>query len=178
MSSRQNGLSLIELMIGLVIFGIIIMAGMPSYTAWLHNSKIRTAAESISNGLQLARAEAVRRNTNVEFVLTSTATNASDWTVRVANPVAVIQSRAAGQGSQGVTMVVTPGTTRVTFNSLGRIGVNADGSAPFTRVDLDVPTTVIPAAASRELRVTLSPGGNIRMCDPSVSDATDTRYCV
>ena len=30
---------------------------------------------------------------------------------------------------------------------------------------------------SRELRVTVSPAGRVRMCDPSVSDAADIRNC-
>lgn len=65
----------------------------------------------------------------------------------------------------------------VTFNALGRIGANADASAAFTQVDLDVPTTVLPAATSRELRVAVSSGGRIRMCDPAVTDTADTRIC-
>lgn len=172
-SGAQIGFSLIELMIGIVIFGILIMAGLPSYTAWLQNTKIRTAAESIVNGLQLARAEAVRRNTNVQFVFGTD----TDWTVSVVAPLTTVQSRSSAQGSAGVIVTRTPAAaTTITFNSFGRVAANADGSASITQVDVDVPTTLLAATASRDLRITLGAGGNVRMCDPNVS-APDTRTC-
>lgn len=64
---RQAGMTLVELMIGLAVFGILVMMALPDYTAWIQNTKIRNAAESVQNGLQLARAEAIRRNTDVTF---------------------------------------------------------------------------------------------------------------
>ena len=64
-----RGFSLIEMMIAVVIVGLLLMAGVPAYTTWIQNLQIRTGAEAILNGMQLARAEAVRRNTNVRFVL-------------------------------------------------------------------------------------------------------------
>lgn len=172
---RSRGFTLVELMIGLAIFGILVMAAMPSYTAWIQNSKIRNAAEAISNGLQLARAEAIRLNTNVEFVLGPD----SDWTVRVVGSATPIQTRSSGQGSYGVTVAKTPtAATKATFNSLGRVmSPNPDGSAALTSIDFDVPTSVLPAAQSRDLRVTVSAGGRVRMCDPAVTDPKDTRLC-
>jgi type IV fimbrial biogenesis protein FimT len=172
--SRQGGVTLIELMIGLAIFGMLVMMALPSYTAWIHNTRIRNAAESVQNGLQLARAEAVRRNTDVQFVFGTD----SDWSVSVVAPAATVQSRSSAQGSAGVTVAKVPiDATRVTFNSLGRIAPNANGSASFTQADFDVPTSVLPAATSRDLRITVSSGGRIRMCDPSVTDTSDTRSC-
>ncbi len=172
--SRQNGVTLIELMIGLTVFGILMFLGLPSYSAWIQNTKIRNAAESVQNGLQLARSEAVRRNTDVQFVFGA----ASDWSISVVATAETVQSRSSGQGSVGVVVTRTPAAAlSVTFNSLGRIGVNADGSPPFTQVDFDVPPALLDAATSRELRVTLSSGGRMRMCDPNVADAADTRSC-
>ena len=70
---RARGVTLIEMLIGLTVLGILLMLGMPSYTTWIQSTKIRAAAESLQAGLQLARAEAARRNTQVELVLTDTA---------------------------------------------------------------------------------------------------------
>ena len=172
--SRQHGISLIEMMIGLAIFGILVMAGLPSYTAWIQNTKIRNTAESVMSGLQLARAEALRRNTSVQFTFAAD----SDWTVSVANPLTTIQTRPSSQGSLGVTAVRTPSTSStVTFNSLGRVVANADGTASFTQIDFDVPATILPADQSRDLRISVGSGGRVRLCDPNVTEATDTRYC-
>ncbi|MBU1214278.1 MAG: GspH/FimT family pseudopilin [Gammaproteobacteria bacterium] len=164
--SAQSGFSLIELMIGIAILAILASVAAPSFQVWLQNSQIRNAAESIVNGLQRARSEAVGRNTNMEFVLIG---NDSSWVVRVAKGT-VIEQRSSGEGSRNVTATPTPGTSNtVTYNSFGSIlAINpVDGTAPFTRVDVD--SAVLPAAESQELRITLGVGGNIRMCDPNVS---------
>lgn len=169
--SRPLGFSLIELLIGIVIMAILLSLAMPSFQAWLQNTQIRNAAESVQNGLQRARAEAVGRNTDVEFVLGA----GSSWVVRVAGG-ADIESRSSGEGSKDVIVTITPaGATTLTFNNFGGVkAANADASAPFTQVDLDSP--VLSAADSQELRITIGMGGNVRMCDPNAS-APSPRAC-
>jgi type IV fimbrial biogenesis protein FimT len=171
--SIQRGFTLIELLVGLAIFGILIVSALPSYTAWIQNTKIRNAAESVQNGLQLARSEAVMRNTSVQFVFGA----ASAWSVSVVAPPQPLQSRAAEQGSAGVSVATSPGGNTVTFSSMGRVTANADASASFSQVDFSVPSTVMPPTLTRALRVTVSPAGRVRMCDPSITDAADTRVC-
>lgn len=163
-SKRKSlGFSLIELMVSVVIMAILMTLAVPGFQTWLQNSQIRNAAESIQNGLQRARAEAVGRNTDVTFVLGA----GSSWVIGVVSSGEVVESRSASEGSRNVTVAVTPaGSATVTFNNLGSVRVtNADASAPFTQVDLDSP--VLAAADSQELRVTLGFGGNVRMCDPN-----------
>jgi len=167
--SRQQGLSLIELLVAIVILGIILSLGVPSFNTWIQNSRIRTATESIVNGLQLARAEAVRRNEQVSFILGA----GTSWTVQTAAGT-VIQSRASTEGSNNVTLTVTPGgATTATFNELGMIANT--GTAP-TQIDVDVPTSILPASESRDLRVLITGGGLIRSCDP-IFGGTDPRRC-
>jgi type IV fimbrial biogenesis protein FimT len=173
-AAKASGFTIVELMIGLAIVAILVFNAIPSYTAWIQNTKIRNAAESVSNGLQLARAEAIRRNASVQFELGAD----SGWTVRVPDPAEIVQQRSAAQGSNGVTRATQPGAaTMVTFNSLGRVAPNANGSASITQVTFDVPTTMLPAALSRDLQVTVSPAGRVRMCDPNVTDPNDIRNC-
>jgi type IV fimbrial biogenesis protein FimT len=155
-------------MIGVVILGILASVAVPSFQVWLQNSQIRNAAESIANGLQRARAEAVGRNIDVEFVLSAD----SSWVVKVASGVD-IESRSGGEGSKNV--VVTTCTPQpcntfdddtVTYNNFGgRKPSNLDGSDPFVQVDVD--SAVLTAAESQNLRITLGVGGNVRMCDPN-----------
>jgi type IV fimbrial biogenesis protein FimT len=184
-----RGLTMIELMIGIVIVGLLLAFALPSYTAWLNNSQIRTAAESILNGMQLARAEAVRRNTSVQFALTSTASPMmSDWTVSVVSLLpaasAVVQTRSSAEGSATARVNITKpaGATTVTFNSLGRVIAppitNNDNSATLTEVDV----TSASASATRPLNVLVGGGvvggGMVRMCDPAPGlAATNPQSC-
>jgi type IV fimbrial biogenesis protein FimT len=120
------------------------MGGLPSFAAWIQNTQIRTAAESFQNGLQFARAEAVRRNANVQLVLGTQ----SSWTICVLPlpcppvlPALPIQTRDYGAGSKNVTVVAVPANaTTITFNSLGRVVANADASATVTHLDFYEPT--------------------------------------
>lgn len=171
LKSGPSGFSLIELLIGIAIMAILAGLAMPSFQAWLQNTQIRNAAESIQNGLQRARAEAVGRNTNVEFVLGA----GSSWVVQLPDGTN-IESRSSNEGSRDVTVAVAPlGATTVTFNNFGGVlANNADASVPFTQVDFD--SSVLAAAESQELRVTIGLGGNVRMCDPNAS-APSPRAC-
>lgn len=73
MAFRANGFSLIELVVAIAIMGVLLTLGLPALTAYSRNIKLRSAAESFLAGLQLARGEAVRLNTNVELILTNSA---------------------------------------------------------------------------------------------------------
>ena len=160
-SRKSSGFSLVELMVGIVIMVILTSLAMPSFQIWLQNSQIRNAAESITNGLQRARAEAVARNGNTTFTLDT----ASSWTIRVVADGSVIEQRFSTEGSKNVTRSVLPAdATTITFNNFGGVVANADASPTLTQVDLDSP--ILAAADSKELRVTIGAGGNARMCDP------------
>jgi type IV fimbrial biogenesis protein FimT len=171
-----RGVTLLELMIGLTILGILLMLGMPSYTTWIQNTKIRAAAESLQAGLQLARAEAARRNTQVELVLIDTAwapndpgaivpsTTGRNWVVRVFQPNPADYTAAdfiegkngAEGGSAGVTVDADQSSLR--FSGTGRPTPPLAATAAI-RVRH-------PHEGSRALDVTVSRGGVVRMCDP------------
>lgn len=179
--SKQSGFSLIELMVGIAIMVIVLALGIPSYSVWIKNSRVRTGAESIQNGLQLARAEAVRRNAKVEFELDGVN---SAWTVGCVNVVApdcpaVIQKRAVGDGSSTDVVVTTvpADSDTVVFNNLGMVSTTgATDPVPFTQVNVN--STTLSVVDSRPLRVTLGVGGNARVCDPSTTlAASDPRKC-
>jgi type IV fimbrial biogenesis protein FimT len=174
-------MSIIETIITMAIVAILIALIVPSLVTWPLNARIRTAAEEALAGLQLARAEAVRRNTNVEFVLDTGA----GWTVQIpGTTVEVVQTRTASDMTVGVTMfglTATAGTaTTATFNGMGRLTANAGFTLAdsLRRIDIDLLPTVLAAADTRELRLDVSLNGQVRMCDPSVVNTTDSRYCL
>ena len=180
----QIGLGLVEVMIVVVVIVFAMALGLPSYQIWLENTRIRNAAEAIQAGLQKARVEAIQRNASVQFVLVG---ENSAWTVGCVIPIGdldgdgapdcpdLIESRAASEGaSVNITVTATPAaSTTITFTSVGLL---ANPPIPFTQVDID--SSKLSAADSRDLRVTVGAGGNTRMCDPDVGlSVTDPRKC-
>lgn len=169
--NKMTGFTLIELVTVVTILSIMLFVALPNFNVWLQNTQIRTAGEAILNGLQLARAEAVRRNVNVELRMDLS----SGWTARLPDTGEVIQTRLAGEGSSAALVTITPlGANTVTFNSLGTIAANANGSNPVSEFKID--SISLAATDSRELCILIRTGGNIRMCDPQVA-STDTRSC-
>lgn len=186
-SRQQRGFTLVEVAVVLTIAAVLYTQAAPMFTAWLGNAHTRTAAESILNGLQLARAEAIRRNRMVQFVVTDGAS--SSWQVGCSNPIdvgtpdvddpgdclGVIQARAAAESSGQPQLVLVPAVaTTITFDSLGRVTANVDGSPTPTVIDIDNP--VVSLDHRRPLRLALGAAGGARMCDPALSHA-DPRGC-
>ncbi len=169
------GFTLTELMIAVAILGVLVMVALPNFQQMLRNWEVRAVAESVANGLQRARAEAVSRNTSVFFLLGT----GSAWTVDyVTKPVPSdppLDSRTSAEGSPNATLTplaadaTTPAST-ITFNNVGQVVANADASLPLARVDFSV------AGSSQPLRVLIGAGGSGRICDPSLP-AGNVRAC-
>ncbi|GAA3951006.1 GspH/FimT family pseudopilin [Allohahella marinimesophila] len=62
MTSRQQGFTLLELMIVLAISAILLTVGVPSFQAMIKNNRITTATNSFVSQLNYARSEAIRLN--------------------------------------------------------------------------------------------------------------------
>jgi type IV fimbrial biogenesis protein FimT len=172
----QRGFTLIEIMISLTVLGILLMVALPSFGTWLQNQQLRAASEATLNGLQIARAAAIQRNVLVQFVSGSPGTG---WTVREVATPNLVQSRSPDEGSPNAVLTVTPaGATTVTFAPLGSVVANPDASATVTQFDVSNPAggSCQPGGPMRCLRVTISGGGSLRMCDPIVG-VTDPRAC-
>lgn len=189
----QRGFSLIEVVVTIAIMGILMASAMPSVGDWIRNSKVRNAAESIQNGLQQARMEAVRRNRPVSFYLVSTvdsscalSSSSGSWVVSIESPVGkcdvnasttdapklVAKAAVSDGGRATVSATQFNGTTAanvVTFNGFGMV-TNADAIRRITASSSGGSTTYAR-------RVELSTGGIARLCDPSVSTTSDARAC-
>lgn len=201
---NQRGVTMIELAVTMGIIAILAALAAPNMSVWIQNTKIRTAAEAIQNGLQLTRAQAVQRNRNVRFQLTSTVDAScalsvanSNWVISLDDPTGlcdsafineafdvsdatnnpaprIIQRRSETEGSRNV--VVAADQSAIEFNAIGRI---TPVPAATINVNITNPTggtCVADGGTMRCLRVTVSTGGQVRMCDPSVVN-TDPRGC-
>lgn len=188
---RQEGFTIVELMVGIVLLAILLAMGGPSFATWLQNSQIRNMSEAIKDGLQLARAEAVRRNAQVRFELVDSLSSACalttagpHWIVSMdgaagacdstnmadaAAPVAprVVQSRLAGDGSPNA--VVNASQSSVVFNGLGRVTPAPGGDITINVTNPTGGSCASAAGPMRCLRIVVGTAGQIRMCDPRSS---------
>lgn len=176
MRSGARGFTIVEVMITLVVLGVLITFGAPSFAEWLQNQKTRSAADAVLNGLQVARAEAVQRNKAVQFKLTAVPN--SSWAVAESTSGTVIQTRSADEGTAAVTLAAVDSganpVTTVTFSPIGGVTSNADATAALRKIDL---TNPMATSNPRAYRLLISGGGSLRMCDPNVTVANDPRFC-
>jgi len=186
-----SGFSLIELLVGVVLLGVLMAIGIPAFTDGLRNARVRTVASSVLQGLQLTRAEAVRRNTTVRFQFVTTLANncapsaaGPNWVVSLddatgrcaaaaSDTVAprLIQARSGAEGSAFTTLAA--GQPAFVFNSRGRL------TTPPALIDLSAnagEACVDAGGRVRCLRIVVTAGGQIRMCDPALP-AGDTQAC-
>jgi len=138
------GFTLIELLIAVTVGIILMLAAAPAMRDWIFNTRVRTAAESLQNGLRQAQSEAVRSSRMVVVELRDAAdaastTNAVRWSIATV-PLAVTAATTLGTSellrtgriseSGGAVINGTVGAaaapSRLCFNSMGMlVGFNA-----------------------------------------------------
>lgn len=135
---RANaGFSAVELMTVVAIAGILLAVAVPSLQSSIVSARTRGVAESLLNGLALARSEAIRRNAPMRFQLVSTLDNTC------------VYSNASGEGiaSSGANSI--PGlwvvSQYVWANSRGQVGA-ACAATPAVPPDQEEPCPTGSAA--------------------------------
>lgn len=181
-----SGFTLVELMVTLALFSILVMLSVPSFTQWVRNSQIRSVAEHFQTGLRLARDRAPQLNRSVVFSTTNATpaigvvavANGLNWGVQsialpveTNNPPLHPQFIEVGNYASGVNGITVTGPAAVCFNALQKmaaVAVTGVGApcvvAPSTYI---ISRTGAVAGRDRPLHVTVSIGGEIRMCDPA-----------
>lgn len=181
--SLQRGFTMLELMVTVVILAILIGIGMPQMAQWIQRMTVSSASELIQNGLRQAIGEAIRRNTEVDFILTDGTPSVSgvaslvakqngiNWAIRVVDSAAsnrYVNGHATKELSSGVTF---QGPAGVRFNGAGRVldltGAAVGGKQVFR---------VTRSGAEVAYCVFVTPGAAVKMCDPSRASG-DPRAC-
>ena len=181
MTTPSLGFTLVELMVTIAVLAILMALGVPAFGNYVASTRVRNVAENFYSGIQKARAEAIRRNGPVEFVLINSGKN---WQVRVLDPdpaveSQLIDSKIAAEGGAAAVEVDAGGATRLTFNGLGALTVPP---TPPTAVEVKFKHATINSAcndsnsAVRCINVRVSLGGQSRLCEPERA-AGDSRGC-
>ncbi len=190
--ARQGGMTLVEILVALAIVALVLSFAAPSMMTWIQNTQVRNAAESILGGIKQARFEAVSRNTTVAFELQDP--NSIQWHVCLFDTVndtcqAVpdLYTHGAGEGGQNARVgvettfsnfanVLDPGVnvpSLVAFDPFGRISA----SSPVNIARIDVRNPTLAPSDERRMSIAVGVGGDVRMCDPQLSLATNPQGC-
>jgi type IV fimbrial biogenesis protein FimT len=183
--SSSGGFSLIELLVVISLIAFLMLITVRAFGGWTADAKVRNTAETLQNALRLAQANAVARNRVSVFALTNgtpayNATPAANGTNWFSKLVALPGSdeTAVALGTIETSTVARQNNVSITgaspvlcFNSLGQlatetatyVGLSTGCTAPASNTP--VAYTVSRTGASRSLRVLVSLGGQVRMCD-------------
>ena len=203
--NSSSGFTIIELMIGITLTAVLLGLAAPPLTQMLANEKVRASAEAMVTAVQTARAEAIKRNGTVVFALVdndpstiravgptySAANQGAHWAVFSETAAGagftyeLIDSRINLEGGRGAAQTSTatylasatrsaPG--RIAFNSLGAASELA-GVATIDIRGTNGSGCEHETGSLRCLRIAVSPGGGVKMCDPKVTTAGDSRRC-
>lgn len=77
---RAQAFTLVELVAGLAILGVLLALALPSYARFIADQQLLNEARRLADGIMLARSEAIKRNGNVVICAASAAVACGDAT--------------------------------------------------------------------------------------------------
>jgi len=197
-----RGFTFIELMVVIAVIGVLLALGVPGIASWAGDARLRSVAESFTNGVRLAQATAVARSRVTVFAVTGAtpaynatpAANGSNWMVLV-DPLSSTETmdstyliQSSTEARQHSVSVDSKTNIMVCFNSFGQQTANLTASLPAAAATCATPglasgaTTAVDTSptvfelsrtgSSRKYRVLVYPGGRVRMCDAAKTLST------
>lgn len=186
---QELGITLIELMVAVAIAAILAVSMLPSFGVWTANAQIRSVAEALQNDLRFAQNAALLQNRTISFLLieaepvvanvaATAVPDARRWLLRRSASIPAADDFLRGFSVAGsashVRVIAFPGPgSEVRFDALGRLAAAAE-------VGFDISSTANADPNLKPLRVLVSPGGRVRMCDPDPAtrlSPNDSRKC-
>ena len=164
---KTKGFTLIEMAIGLVVLSILGISAVGMMNSYILNARISSTADELRDGIFLAKAEAIKRNTAVDFRVTNTG-----WQIWMpwVDDTKPYLTREAAQKSITVAGADSNGSAVTTIEFIGSGRPNsAITSAPVT---IDITPNAPLACRTADsgevtcLRVLVTTGGRVRVCNP------------
>jgi type IV fimbrial biogenesis protein FimT len=121
----RNGFTLVEMIVAVAIVAILLAVGIPSMRDLINSQRVRAAASGLYSDLTYARAEAIKRNAQVQVV--RGASSWSDgWSVRFGG------TDLRTQTSHSAVAYTGSAESSITYNPDGRVALLADTSFNFS----------------------------------------------
>ncbi|WP_107850832.1 GspH/FimT family pseudopilin [Oceanimonas marisflavi] len=81
MPGEQSGLTLVELLVGLAVMAVLLTVAVPSFQGLREQYTVRSAGMAVYADLQLARSEAIKRNSEVTVCFTNSGSTSWSYTL-------------------------------------------------------------------------------------------------
>lgn len=177
----ERGFTMVELLVAMSLVIILGMLAAPSVAEWIRNARVRSTAEALQNGLRLAQNEAIRRGRQVVLTFTNAnpalnaapVANGANWSAQTVprfddGGPEFIRGGPMGDVTAGIA-VTTNTENAACFGSTGMLVTNLTpgptGAVCNTNALVLNVSFKDDATAAKTLRVTVSVGGRIHMCD-------------
>lgn len=179
---REQGFTLVELVITLVVAAVLFSVAIPSFNNLINSNRLTTGTNALVGALNTARMEAIKRNGSVQFCSGSATTNTTSDTLGTAcgtNAGAVFVLTAP---SAATTVLAPPsalsipslkvrGTiAAIRFNGTG-VGYAPGTSTPFGSTSATGSTVVelcsTALKANNDIQITMATGSIITSSSPS-----------
>jgi len=196
-AAASRGVTLIETIVVLVVLTVLLAQVMPAASDWIRGLKVRNAAESLRNGIERARMEALKRNSRVSLWMVADPSSrvpgnscvlssaSPAWVVSALDPSGacatepsltdapqLVTRSGASESADGISVSALSSTggaaNQVRFNGLGQVEVDANS--------IQIVDVTAANGSGRRLRVVVESGGAVRMCDRDVGSG-DPRAC-
>lgn len=118
-----RGFTILELMITIVIAAILLTIAVPSFTNLLRRNQITTYANEFATTVNLARAEAIKRGTNISIISNAGLDWSQGWNLNVDSTAELLRTSPALPGD---TTFVSNANSAITFNSRGSSNLGAE----------------------------------------------------
>ena len=157
-ASKVAGFSMIELMVTVAVLAILVAIATPSFTAIINNNRLTSSANELVASLQLARSDAVTRNTSVRLCRSAdsvscvgaTGATWAGWiTVVEATGVVLRVNTVKAPIQVSASPAISDNTDRVVFRPDGMARTNA-GALLEAQMAVCMPTGTPLAVLSRK----------------------------
>jgi type IV fimbrial biogenesis protein FimT len=114
--NRQHlrGFTLMELLVSITVIAILAAMGIPSFRSLMASQRVRTAATNLQIFLNLTRAEALKRNTNITLAPSQSGQWNAGW--KIVDP-----SNATLFTAPAVTAITVNGPASIVYTPSGRV---------------------------------------------------------
>lgn len=151
-SIRDQGFTLIEMLVVLTVLAIMMVVGVPSFRSFVDGQKVKAASFGLMSGLMLARSEAIKRNTPVTVAPATADAWISGWTIKVGTTTLLQQealsgvtiTKAASAASIPSDFIYAASGRLASASGVQYLQINGSSSVKCVKVDL----TGIPVSQS------------------------------